>query len=199
MEPDPQPRSATTGFVRRLWVADKPMFRAHLLRLDPQSRLDRFGAAVSESFLNDYAERCFEMDDVIYGFVDDDEVRGAGELRGIGRHLPFAVGGSAEAAFSVEIPWRRRGIAGELGTRIIRAARNRRTDTLYMTCLMTNEAMLRLARKFTPDLRAEPEATDPRVYPAPPTPETLFEEAADDMASFATAMVDLHRRRSSPN
>ena len=35
------------GVVRRLWPADLPAFRDHLLRLDAQSRYDRYAMAVN--------------------------------------------------------------------------------------------------------------------------------------------------------
>jgi GNAT superfamily N-acetyltransferase len=137
------------GVVRRLLPADLAGFRDHLLRLDPDSRQDRFGMAVSDDFLRNYAERCFGIDDVIYGFVVEGIVRGAGELRGIGYNLPLGFGGSAEAAFSVETGWRRQGVGAELMSRIVRAARNRRAETLYMSCLVNNRAMLQLANFST--------------------------------------------------
>jgi GNAT superfamily N-acetyltransferase len=189
-----EPSRLAGGLVRRLWPADMPAFRDHLLRLDAASRRDRFGMAVTGAFLADYAERCFGIDDVIYGFLVDGAVRGAGELRGIGHNLPLGLGGSAEAAFSVETGWRRRGIGAELMARILRAARNRRAETLYMTCLATNEAMMGLARKFTSDLRREPDEARGSLSPRGPDMGTLIAEAADDMASFATALVDLQRR-----
>jgi len=182
------------GLVRRLWPADAAGFRDHLLRLDPESRHSRFGGAVSDEFLIGYAERCFGIDDVIYGYVVDGEVRGAGELRGIGHKLPLGFGGSAEAAFSVEGSWRRRGIGAELMRRIVRAARNRRADTLYMSCLTSNQAMMRLARKFSADLRREPDEAFASLEPREPTPVSILAEASDDMAGFATAILDLQRR-----
>lgn len=182
------------GLVRRLFPADIAEFRGHLLRLDPVSRRDRFGMAVSDDFVSQYADRCFGIDDVIYGYIEDDIVRGAGELRGIGHNLPLGFGGSAEAAFSVEMDWRRRGIGSELMGRIVRAARNRRAETLYMSCLISNNAMQRLARKFSAELRAEPDESAGALAPRSPSPETLFHEAVDDAAGFATAIVDLHRR-----
>ena len=182
------------GLLRRLWPADIAGFRAHLLRLDDESRQARFGTAVSDDFLNGYASRCFGIDDVIYGYIVDGEVRGAGELRGIGHNLPLGFGGSAEAAFSVERDWRRNGVGAELMSRIVRAARNRRADTLYMSCLVNNQAMLRLARKFSAELRFEPEESQGQIAPKAPTPATMFDEAAEAFNGFATAMVDLHRR-----
>ena len=182
------------GVLRRLLPADLDGFRDHLLRLDAPSRQSRFGMEASDDFVIAYADRCFGIDDVIYGFLCDGEVRAAGELRGIGHNLPLGFGVSAEAAFSVEVDWRRRGIGAKLMGRIVRAARNRRAQTLYMSCLANNEPMLRLARKFSAQLRFEPEAAHSEVAPRAPTPATFLSEAADDAAGFATAMMDLHRR-----
>jgi hypothetical protein len=39
--------------IRRLWRADTAKLRAHLLRLDTQSRHDRFGRGVSDDFLTE--------------------------------------------------------------------------------------------------------------------------------------------------
>ena len=114
---------APDGLIRRLWPSDTAGFRDHLLRLDVDSRHSRFGGAVSDDFLVGYADRCFGIDDVIYGYLVDGVVRGAGELRGVGHNLPLGFGGSAEAAFSVEMDWRRRGVGSELMARIVRAAR----------------------------------------------------------------------------
>ena len=36
------------GSIRKLWVADTAAFRDHLLRLDPQTRRNRFGMAASD-------------------------------------------------------------------------------------------------------------------------------------------------------
>ncbi len=182
------------GQVRRLWSSDKTEFRNHLLRLDEESRHSRFGGAVSPEFLTSYAERCFGFDDVIYGFVVDGVIRGAGELRGIGHGLPFGFGGSAEAAFSVEEGWRRQGVGARLMARIVRAARNRRAGSLYMSCLTSNGAMLALARKFSAQVRREPDEAYAALSPRGPTAQTLFDEFSDEMSGFATAMVDLQRR-----
>ena len=186
--------SIRDGVLRRLSPADLSGFRDHLLRLDEQSRRSRFGMDASDDFILGYARRCFGFDDVIYGFVIDGGVRAAGELRGIGHNLPLGFGGNAEAAFSVEMDWRRQGLGAQLMGRIVRAARNRRARTLYMACLANNEPMLRLARKFSAELRFEPQTSDGEIAPLAPTTATFLNEAADDIAGFATAMMDLKRR-----
>jgi GNAT superfamily N-acetyltransferase len=179
------------GVIRRLWPADLPAFRDHLLRLDAKSRHDRFAMAVSDEFLLRYAERCFGIDDVIYGFYADGVLRGAGELRAVGNNI---VGGSVEAAFSVEREWRRRGVGTELMSRILRAARNRRADALYMSCLARNEAMQGLAKKFSADLRFETDDMTGKLVARAPSPVSVWGEFADNATSFATAMLDLQTR-----
>ncbi|MEA2858952.1 MAG: hypothetical protein QOC72_991, partial [Methylobacteriaceae bacterium] len=51
-----------TGYIRKLWPSDEPAFRDHLLRLDPDSRHDRFAMGVSDDFIRNYAERCFKLE-----------------------------------------------------------------------------------------------------------------------------------------
>ena len=182
------------GVLRRLWPADMPAFRDHLLRLDEKSRFDRFAMAVSDDFLRNYAERCFGIDDVIYGYFVDGEMRGAAELRNVGSGFMPIAGGAAEAAFSVEAPWRRRGVGTELMERIVLAARNRRAETLYMSCLAENTAMQGLARKFHADLRFETDRETGRMIAKKPTVLSLWREAVDDATGYATAMLDLQTK-----
>ena len=179
------------GVVRRLWPADLPAFRDHLLRLDAKSRYDRYAMSCNDDFLIRYAERCFGIDDVIYGYYVDGVLRGAGELRSVGNNI---IGGSVEAAFSVEMSWRRRGVGTELMSRIVRAARNRRADALFMTCLSGNVAMQGLAKKFSADLRFETDDVSGKLVARAPSPASIWGEFADNATSFATAMLDLQTR-----
>ncbi|MBA4268100.1 MAG: hypothetical protein C0447_01545, partial [Methylobacterium sp.] len=47
------------GEVRRLWPAERDLFKAHLLRLDEVTRRERFGTAVNDDFLENYAVTTF--------------------------------------------------------------------------------------------------------------------------------------------
>src|SRR5690349_15288784 len=114
-----------TSYIRKLWPSDEAAFREHLLRLDAESRHDRFAMGVSDEFIRNYAERCFRLEGAIFGYFADGELRGAGELRMIGDDHR-----AAEAAFSVEHDWRRHGVGKDLMERIVRAARNARVETL---------------------------------------------------------------------
>jgi hypothetical protein len=57
--------------VRKLWVGESELYRQHLLRLDADSRRNRFGGAVSDEFIERYAEPSGLGDAVIYGFFVD--------------------------------------------------------------------------------------------------------------------------------
>ena len=176
------------GELRRLRPSDLESFRGHLLRLDQQSRFERFAMAASDEFLHAYAARCFGIDDVIFGFFVDGMLRGAGELR------PVATGAhdaSAEAAFSVEAGWRRRGVGTALMEQIVAAARERQTETLYMSCLATNEAMQGLVKRFAADLRFDDDPLTGRLVARTPRGQALWDEGIEESASFSTATLDL--------
>jgi GNAT superfamily N-acetyltransferase len=176
--------------IRKLWATDQDAFCNHLLRLDLDGRHDRFAMGVSDDFIRNYAELCFTMRGSIFGYFSGDELRGAGELRLIGDR-----GTAAEAAFSVEPGWRRRGVGRELMARIVRAASNARVTTLYMSCLASNRAMQKLARHFEADIKFEADQVTGRMIGRPPTIASQWEERLEDAASLATSLVELHRRR----
>ena len=84
--------------IRRVWPAEFPAFRAHLKRLDPDSRQMRFGGVVSDRFIDDYVDSAHRLGTVVYGAFAGPTLVAAGELRTIFDAWPVA----AEAAFSVE-------------------------------------------------------------------------------------------------
>ena len=180
-------------YIRKLWATDQDAFCNHLLRLDVDGRYDRFAMGVSDDFIRKYAELCFTMPGSIFGYFSDDGLRGAGELRLMGDR-----GTAAEAAFSVEPGWRRRGIGRELMTHIVQAASNARVTTLYMSCLASNRAMQKLAKHFEADIKFEANQVTGRMIGRPPTIASQWEERLEDAASLATSLVELHRRQRTP-
>ena len=46
------------GSVRTLTAQELPLLREHLLRLDPESRRDRFNGYIDEDFIARYAAKC---------------------------------------------------------------------------------------------------------------------------------------------
>lgn len=181
-----------TGTIRKLWPAENVKFRDHLLRLDKASRRMRFAHSVSDSFIADYAERMSDMGSVVYGYVEDDEVRAVAELRKLGDMW----GHEAEAAFSVETTHQDLGIGSELMGRIIRSARNRGVQRVYMSCLPENGRMQAIARKFEADLTFEPGEVVGEIVPVEPNYFSVLAEEVEDRMGYILAVLDLQGRLS---
>jgi len=186
------------GTIRKLWPTDLPSFRAHLLRLDPDSRHSRFGMGASDDFIARYAARCFTLPGVTFGYFEDGVLRGAAELRDMGQHSQIDEAHDGEAAFSIEQDWRGRGIGSLLFRKVITAARNRHMKRLYTSCLAYNRSMQALARKFKADLTFETDEVLGVLEAPDATSATQFNEALDDATGFATAVLDLQRRWFNP-
>ena len=136
------------GVVRKLWIGESAKYREHLLRLDPQSRRNRFSGGVSDQFISNYVDLTTGLDTVVHGFFVGDTIRGAAELRSLGAGFPR----EAEAAISVEKAWQSHGVGSALLRRTLLAARNRGFRHLHMACLADNQRMQQLARKFDAEL-----------------------------------------------
>ncbi len=121
-----------------------PLLRDHLLRLDRNSRHDRFHGFMDDSFIERYAEKCANDGTVVIAFLENGVVRGAAEL-----HPPDQSPDSMpEIAFSVEASVRRRGVGSILFRRLIAEARAKGYRSLRITTGAQNEAMRALANKF---------------------------------------------------
>lgn len=184
---DPLPHGAV---IRKLWIGEADIYRDHLLRLDAESRRNRFAGSVSDEFVRDYAELSFGIDALIHGFFVDGKLRGAAELRTIGAPLMR----EAEAAFSIEKPWQSHGVGSLLLERTLLAARNRGIKFLHMACLADNRRMQQLARKYDAELRFDFSNVVGEVATARPTPLTVMREILADGHGFATAMFDVQSR-----
>jgi GNAT superfamily N-acetyltransferase len=133
------------GYVRTLIQQEElPLLRDHLLRLDPESRHDRFNGFLDDSFIESYAGKCADDGTVIIAYIVDGIVRGAAEL-----HPPDKSSDSLpEVAFSVEASARRQGIGTLLFRRLIAEARWKGYKSLRVTTGADNHAMRALANKF---------------------------------------------------
>lgn len=131
------------GYVRTLIQQEElPLLRDHLLRLDAESRHDRFNGFLDDSFIERYAARCAEDGTVIVAYIVDGVVRGAAELHPPeGDSLP-------EVAFSVEASARRQNVGTVLFSRLIAEARWKGYKRLRITTGAENHAMRALAKKF---------------------------------------------------
>lgn len=177
------------GTIRKLWRGDRDAFRDHLLRLDPQTRRNRFGMAAGDAFIARYADTSFTLGTLIHGLFLGDRIVGVGELRSLGTGSK-----EAEAAFSVETEWQGQGFGSRLMEGVLLTARNRRLRKIYMNCLASNRQMQRLSRKHGAELEYEGGDVVGLVLPEEPSPASYLREAVRDGYGWATAVVDLQRR-----
>jgi GNAT superfamily N-acetyltransferase len=178
------------GRVRTLRQQEElPLLRDHLLRLDSDSRRDRFHGLMDDGFIERYAAKCAEDGTVIIAYLEDGVVRGAAEL-----HPPDQSEGSLpEIAFSVEATARRHGVGSFLFTKLIAEARSRGYRSLRITTGAQNEAMRALARKFGAHLSfRHGESTGSIDLTQPPQRERARASIATP-ADVARAMMNLNR------
>ena len=137
------------GSVRTLSQQEElPLLRGHLLRLDRQSRHDRFHGFIDESFIERYAAKCAADGTIIIAYIEGGMVRGAAEL-----HPPDqSPDALPEVAFSVEASVRRQGVGSILFKKLIEEARRKGYKSLRITTGAENQAMRALAHKFGADL-----------------------------------------------
>jgi GNAT superfamily N-acetyltransferase len=133
------------GSVRTLRQQEElPLLRDHLLRLDRESRHDRFHGFIDEGFIERYAAKCAADGTAIIAYIESGVVRGAAEL-----HPPDQSQDSLpEIAFSVEACVRRQGVGSILFRKLIAEARAKGYHSLRITTGAQNQAMRALANKF---------------------------------------------------
>jgi GNAT superfamily N-acetyltransferase len=133
------------GSIRTLRQQEElPQLRDHLLRLDPNSRRDRFHGVIDDDFIERYAAKCAADGTIIIAYIEGGVVRGAAEL-----HPPDQSPGSLpEIAFSVEAGVRRQGVGSILFRKLIAEARSKGYHSLRITTGAENQPMRALANKF---------------------------------------------------
>jgi GNAT superfamily N-acetyltransferase len=137
------------GAIRVLTGQERQRLQDHLLRLDPQSRRDRFNGVVDDEFLIKYAGGCFDDGVIVLGYIEDGEIRAAAEL-----HAPQrSPDETPEIAFSVERRLRRKGVGSALFKALLDEARQAGYKRLRVTTGAQNDAMRALARKFGTKLK----------------------------------------------
>ena len=137
-----QPARSSVRTLRQ--TEELPLLSDHLLRLDPQSRHDRFNGFMDDDFIERYAAKCAGDGTIIVAYVEGGVVRGASEL-----HPPDQSPDSLpEIAFSVEECVRRHGVGSFLFRKLIAEARVKGYHSLRITTGAQNQAMRALANKF---------------------------------------------------
>jgi hypothetical protein len=161
------------GAIRRLWPSERGKVRDHLLRLNRDDRLLRFGGYASAARITAYCDGLDWRRGLIVGYVTGGKVRGIGELKLLGTGWPRL----AELAISVERRFHNRGIDTALLLRLVVAGRNRLIERLHMVCLMDNGRAERIAPRLAGTMRFAQGEAAAGIEPPWPTPWTWLEEA----------------------
>jgi GNAT superfamily N-acetyltransferase len=179
-----------SGIVRTLRQQEElPLLRDHLLRLDPQSRHDRFHGFMDDGFIERYAAKCAGDGTVIIAYIEDGVVRGAAEL-----HPPDQSPDSQpEIAFSVEASVRRKGVGSILFRKLIAEARLKGYKSLRITTGAQNNAMRALANKFGANLTFRHGESTGSIELKPLPQAESAKPAIATPADAARAMVNFQR------
>lgn len=177
------------GYVRTLSQQEElPLLRDHLLRLDADSRHDRFNGYLDESFIERYAKKCADDGTVIVAYMENGIVRGAAEL-----HPPEqSEDGLPEIAFSVERCVRRQGVGSLLFRRLISEAQWKGYRRLRVTTGAGNAAMRALASKFGANLQFQYGESTGTIDLTPQVQAELA-KLIDAPLNAARAMMSFHR------
>ena len=178
------------GIVQTLRQQEElPLLRDHLLRLDRQSRYDRFHGFMDDGFLERYAAKCAADGTIVIAYIEGGAVRGAAEL-----HPPDQSPDSLpEIAFSVEACVRRQGVGSILFKKLIAEAQSKGYHSLRITTGVQNQAMRALANKFGAHLTFRyGESTGNIDLSTQPQPE-LAKPAIATPADAARAMIGFNR------
>ncbi|WP_162409297.1 GNAT family N-acetyltransferase [Acuticoccus sediminis] len=172
--------------VRRLRRSEMNLVIDHFMRLDDESRRRRFCRPVNDAYLRSYVMGEKYRPGHIEGVFVDGVLRGIAELRPLGGEYR----GHAEAAFSVELPFQRRGLGTRLFERLVLRARNHGIHTLSMACLPENRAMQTLARRLGGSIVRWPGEMQGTLTEEPANVFSMAREAVAEMAGTAFATLD---------
>lgn len=177
------------GSVRILSAKELPLLRDHLLRLDRESRRDRFNGSLDDNFVVRYAIKCVSDGTIVIVYVEDGMVRGAAEL-----HQPdLSPGSLPEIAFSVESCVRRQGVGSILFTKLIAKARALGYRSLRITTSAQNDAMRALANKFGAHLTFRHGESTGSIDLRQPTATGAGAAITTSPLAVTSAIVDYHR------
>lgn len=177
--------------VRTLTPLERPRYRDHLLRLGADDRRLRFGFPIPNERIVDFVDRLDLLDTRILVHSGPNlEVIGAAQVS-------LASWDAVEFAFSVEAPYRGRGIATALFDRALLWARNRGIRRAYVQCLAENHAMRRIARKAGMVISTETGESEGALCIPVATPMTFLNELTTENAGFFDAVLKANRMRTS--
>lgn len=137
--------------IRPIGREHRPQLLRHFLALSADDRYLRFGYAASDERIRAYVDSIRFGQDEIFGVFNRKL-----DLIAVA-HIAIGDGDGDRAEFGVSVLPRGRGLG--IGTRLFQRAaidaRNRGLHVLYMQCLSSNSAMLKIARRAGMKVRNE--------------------------------------------
>jgi GNAT superfamily N-acetyltransferase len=165
--------------IRELHAGHAKEILQHLLRLNDGDRRLRFGTQTSDEVITRYVGGLDFNKDAIFGIFDLNlKLIGMAHLA----YLPEVEGGVRAAEFGVSVlpDGRSKGFGTALLKRCAVHSRNTHIDTLYVHCLTSNKAMMRLAQKAGMSIEYAHGDADAYLKLPPANPSTIVEEAANE-------------------
>ena len=183
--------------VKELGERDRRRVLRHLLALDSEDRLLRFGSMIPDEQITAYVEKIDFSRDIVFGVLNN-----VFQLVGMG-HLAFASADGrksttkeqvAEFGVSVSKSARGQGVGTRLFQRAATHCRNSDVDTLYMQCLTSNQTMMHIARKAGMRIKREYGEADAHLELPPPSPGSVMAEALEEQFAAIDYTVKANTR-----
>jgi len=182
--------------VKELGERDRRRMLRHLLALDKNDRLLRFGSMVPDEQITAYVGKIDFSRDIVFGVLNN-----VFQLVGMG-HLAFASADGkktdkeqvAEFGVSVSSSARGQGVGTRLFQRAAIHCRNSDVDTLYMQCLTSNQTMMHIARKAGMRIKREYGEADAHLELPPPSPGSVMAEALEEQFAVIDYTVKANAR-----
>ncbi|WP_208281491.1 GNAT family N-acetyltransferase [Massilia oculi] len=183
--------------VKELGERDRRRVLRHLLALDSEDRLLRFGSMIPDEQITAYVEKIDFSRDIVFGVLNN-----VFQLVGMG-HLAFASADGrksttkeqvAEFGVSVSKSARGQGVGTRLFQRAATHCRNSDVDTLYMQCLTSNQTMMHIAKKAGMRIKREYGEADAHLELPPPSPGSVMAEALEEQFAAIDYTVKANTR-----
>ena len=183
--------------VKELSERDRRRVLRHLLALDSNDRLLRFGSMIPDAQIAAYVGKLDFSRDIVFGVVNN-----VFQLVGMG-HLAFASADGrksttkqqiAEFGVSVSASARGQGVGTRLFQRAAIHCRNSDVDTLYMQCLTSNQTMMHIATKAGMRIKREYGEADAHLELPPPSPGSVMAEALEEQFAAIDYTVKANTR-----
>jgi len=183
--------------VKELGERDRRRVLRHLLALDSDDRLLRFGSMIPDAQITAYVAKIDFSRDIVFGVVNN-----VFQLVGMG-HLAFASADGrksttkeqvAEFGVSVSKSARGQGVGTRLFQRAATHCRNSDVDTLYMQCLTSNQTMMHIAKKAGMRIKREYGEADAHLELPPPSPGSVMAEALEEQFAAIDYTVKANTR-----